>query len=86
MNSTKNKVMYTSTQFRLDRLPRCLLMCGANIIGHVNSYVYLGITFDAAMSIAYIPPERKIPGVGGWRWAMPPTPAFCVGDTNMLVS
>ena len=34
---------------------------------------------------AYIPPERKIPGVGGWRWAMPPTPAFCVGDTNMLV-
>ena len=35
---------------------------------------------------AYIPPERKIPGVGGWRWAMPPTPEFCVGDTNMLVS
>ena len=27
---------------------------------------------------AYIPPERKIPGVGGWRWAMPPTPDFCV--------
>ena len=27
----------------------------------------------------------KIPGVGGWRWAMPPTPEFCVGDTNMLV-
>ena len=35
---------------------------------------------------AYIPPERKIPGVGGWRWAVPPTPEFCVGDTNMLVS
>ena len=35
---------------------------------------------------AYIPPERKIPCVGGWRWAMPPTPDFCVGDTNMLVS
>ena len=35
---------------------------------------------------AYIPPERKIPGVGGWCWAMPPTPEFCVGDTNMLVS
>ena len=25
-----------------------------------------------------IPPERKIPGVGGWRWAMHPTPEFCV--------
>ena len=35
---------------------------------------------------AYIPPERKIPCVGGWRWAMPPTPDFCVGNTNMLVS
>ena len=35
---------------------------------------------------AYIPLQRKIPGVGGWRWAMPPTPDFCVGDTNMLVS
>ena len=23
---------------------------------------------------AYIPPERKISGVGGWRWAMPPMP------------
>ena len=33
---------------------------------------------------AYIPLQRKIPGVGGWRWAMPPTPEFCVGDTNML--
>ena len=27
---------------------------------------------------AYIPPERKIPGVGGWRWAMHPRPEFCV--------
>ena len=35
---------------------------------------------------AYIPLRRKIPGFGGWRWAMPPTPEFCVGDTNMLVS
>ena len=34
---------------------------------------------------AYIPLQRKIPGVGGWRWAMPPTPEFCMGDTNMLV-
>ena len=36
--------------------------------------------------IAYIPLERKLPGVGGWRWAVHPTPEFCVGDTNMLVS
>ena len=36
-------------------------------------------------SKAYIPLRRKIPGVGGWCWAMPPTPEFCVGDTNMLV-
>ena len=34
---------------------------------------------------AYIPLRRKIPGVGGWCWAMPPMPEFCVGDTNMLV-
>ena len=34
---------------------------------------------------AYIPLRRKIPGVGGWRWAMPPTPEFSVGDTDMLV-
>ena len=27
---------------------------------------------------AYIPPERKIPGVGGWRWAVHPMPEFCV--------
>ena len=33
----------------------------------------------------YIPLRRKLPGVGGWRWAMPPTPEFSVGDTNMLV-
>ena len=35
---------------------------------------------------AYIPLRRKIPGVGDWRWAMPLTPEFCIGDTNMLVS
>ena len=33
---------------------------------------------DMVSSKAYIPPERKIPGVGGWRWAMPPTPEFCM--------
>ena len=27
---------------------------------------------------AYIPPERQIPGVGGWLWAMRLTPEFCV--------
>ena len=25
-------------------------------------------------------------GVGSWRWLTPPTPQFCVGYTNMLVS
>ena len=35
---------------------------------------------------AYIPLRRKTPSFGGWRWAVPPTPEFCVGDTNMLVS
>ena len=33
---------------------------------------------DWIITKAYIPPERKIPGVGGWRWAMHPTPHFCV--------
>ena len=37
------------------------------------------------MPKAYIPLQRKIPGVGGWLWAMPPMPEFCFGDTNMLV-
>ena len=37
-------------------------------------------------SKAYIPLQCKIPGIGGWCWAMPPTPDFCVGDTNILVS
>ena len=35
---------------------------------------------------AYIPLRCKIPGVRGWHWAMPLTPEFCIGDTNMLVS
>ena len=52
MNSTKTKVMYTSTQYRLDRLPQCPLQCGNSMIGHVNSYVYLGIYLDAGMSLA----------------------------------
>ena len=34
---------------------------------------------------AYIPLRRKIPGIGGWRWVMPPMPEFCVGETKMLV-
>ena len=37
------------------------------------------------ISIAYIPLRRKIPGVGGLRWALPPSPELCVGDTNMSV-
>ena len=52
MNSNKTKVMYTSTQFRLDRMPRCPLKCGNNTIGHVDSYIYLGIHLDAGMSLS----------------------------------
>ena len=33
--------------------------------------------------IAYIPPERKIPGVGGWRWAVHPTLEFCVSQRKI---
>ena len=51
LNSSKTKVMYTSTQFRLDRVQKCPLICGNDIIGHVNSYVYLGIFLDAGMSM-----------------------------------
>ena len=51
LNSSKTKVMYTSTQFRLDRVQKCPLICGNDIIGHVYSYVYLGIFLDAGMSM-----------------------------------
>ena len=34
---------------------------------------------------AHFVPSIKPKCVGGWRWAMPPTPEFCVGDTNMLI-
>ena len=47
MNSSKTKVLYTSTKYRLDRLPRSPVMCGGNVIEHVYSYVYLGIVLDA---------------------------------------
>ena len=43
------------------------------------------IILCVSISKAYIPLRHKIPGVGGWRWAMPLTPECCVGDTNMLV-
>ena len=36
--------------------------------------------YSPIMAKASIPLRRKIPGVGGWRWALPPTPEFCVGD------
>ena len=51
MNSSKTKVLYTSTQFRLDRMVRSSLTCGNDTICHVNSYVYLGIYLDAEMSL-----------------------------------
>ena len=43
--------------------------------------VMMGVKIQSKPALkykAYIPPERKIPGVGGWRWAMHPTPEFCV--------
>ena len=51
MNTNQTKVMYTSTQYRLDRLQQHPLKCGSNTIEHVNSYVYLGIILDAGMSL-----------------------------------
>ena len=51
MNSNKTKVMYTSSKYRLDRLPSHPLKCGNNTIGHVDSYVYLGVNLDAEMSL-----------------------------------
>ena len=38
----------------------------------------MGITGSGTLSKAYIPLRRNIPGVGGWRWAMPPTPKFAL--------
>ena len=49
MNSSKTKVMYSSTEYRLDRMPRRPLFCSNYLIGHVYSYVYLGIYLDAEM-------------------------------------
>ena len=52
MNSSKTKVLYTSTKYRLDRLPKSPLLCGGKVIEHVYSYVYLGIILDAEMSLS----------------------------------
>ena len=54
------------------------------IFYHTNIYCIekLEMINQFPMLKAYIPLRRKIPGVGVWRWAMPPTPEFCVGDTN----
>ena len=51
MNSSKTKVLYTSTKYRLNRLPRSPLDCGGNIIEHVYLYVYLGVVLHAEMSM-----------------------------------
>ena len=58
-------------------IKQLLIVCTGRVISE---------TIDQFDIKAYIPPECKIPGVGGWRWAMPPTPEFRVRDTNMLVS
>ena len=51
MNVSKTKVLYTSTKYKLDRMPRSPLTCGNTIIEQVHSYVYLGISLDAEMSM-----------------------------------
>ena len=46
-----------------------------------QSLMLLKVFFSFFLNIhskAYIPLRRKIPGVGGWRWAMPPTPDFAL--------
>ena len=49
----------------------------------IDSYY---ISTDYSKAKAYIPLRRKKSCVGPWHWLSPPTPLFCVGDTNMLVS
>ena len=51
MNSGKTNVMYSSTKYHLDRMRRYSLKCGSNTVEHVDSYVYLGISLDAEMSL-----------------------------------
>ena len=41
---------------------------------------------DLAEDLSLYSTATQNSGVGGWRWAIAPTPDFCVGDTNMLVS
>ena len=60
------------------------LICSRGIKGYLSRGCISKGVFVLG-SKAYIPLLRKIPGVGGWHWAMPPTPEFCVGDTIMLV-
>ena len=55
INSSKTKVMYTSTQCRSDRMARYPLKWGNNTIEHVNACVYLGINLDASMSLTLFP-------------------------------
>ena len=55
MNSSKSKVLYSSTKYRMDRLPKSPLNCGSKVVEHVYSYVYLGIIPYAEMSLNSLP-------------------------------
>ena len=65
---------HTSTQSKAVKLESCCILwkCMTN-----RNCVY---------DKAYIPLRRKTIRVGSWHWLTPPTPQFCVGYTNILVS
>ena len=51
-------------------------------------YFYIcapGVCMVGFSQLAYIPLQHNFFGVGALLWSRPPTPEFCVGDTNMLV-
>ena len=51
MNVSKTKVLYISTKYKLDRMPRTSLTCGHTLVEQIDSYVYLGISLDAEISM-----------------------------------
>ena len=72
------------TSLRCPPLSAHQLVLSYSLLSPLHAPLYFCHVLDFK---AYIPRRRNIPGVGGWRWAMHPTPEFCVGDTiNMLVS
>ena len=64
----------------------CLGLCDAIWQTQTNSKLAFLNFISILQNKAYIPLRRKQSCVGPWRWLSPPTPLFCVADTNMLVS